>query len=81
MYFEHFLATYMQNVDEASPSIILAGLALLMKMRITLGLCGIFLLKFVYYCILTLSNRWYVKMLITLSRVVHSVQNFFTYIF
>ena len=38
----------MSNGDEASPSIILAGLALL------------------------------VKMLITLNRVVHSVQNFFT---
>ena len=36
----------MQNVNEASPSIILAGLALLMKMRITLELRGIFLLKF-----------------------------------
>ena len=42
MYFEHCLATDMQNVDEASPSIILAGLALLMKMHITLELCGIF---------------------------------------
>ena len=41
----------MSNGDEASPSIILAGLALL------------------------------VKMLITLNRVVHSVQNFFTYVF
>ena len=49
MYFEHCLATDMQNVDEASPSIILAGLALLMKMCITLELRGIFLLKF---CIL-----------------------------
>ena len=30
MYFEHCQATDMQNVDEASPSIILAGRALLM---------------------------------------------------
>ena len=53
MYFEHCLATDMQNVDEASPSIILAGLALLMKMRITLERRGIFLLKF---CILLFFN-------------------------
>ena len=32
----------MQNRDEASPSIILAGRALLMKMLITLEPCGIF---------------------------------------
>ena len=53
MYFEHCLATDMQNVYEASPSIILAGLALLMKMRITLERRGIFLLKF---CILLYFN-------------------------
>ena len=32
----------MQNGDEASPSIILAGLALLVKMLITLEMCGAF---------------------------------------
>ena len=47
----HCPAAGMSNGDEASPSIILAGLALL------------------------------VKMLITLNRVVHSVQNVFTYVF
>ena len=36
MYFEHCPATNMQNGDEASPSIILVGRALLMKMLITL---------------------------------------------
>ena len=40
----------MQNGDEASPSIILAGRALLMKMFITLELRGILCSKFVYYC-------------------------------
>ena len=61
MYFEHCQATVMQNGDEASPSIILAGQALLMKMLITLELDGIFCSNFAYYCILTLSNRWYMK--------------------
>ena len=61
MYFEHCPATDMQNGDEASPSIILAGRALLIKMLITLELRGIFCSNFVYYCILTLSNRWYAK--------------------
>ena len=32
----------MRNGDEASPSIILAGLALLVKMLITLEMCGSF---------------------------------------
>ena len=59
MYFEDCPATDMQNGDEASPSIILASRALLMKMLITLELRGIFCSNFVYYCILTLSNRWY----------------------
>ena len=36
----------MRNVDEASPNIILAGLALLVKMLITLELCGSFGSKF-----------------------------------
>ena len=35
----------MQNDDEASPSIILAGLALLVKMLITVELCGSFGVK------------------------------------
>ena len=42
----------MQNGDAASPSIILAGRALLMKMLITLEPRGIFCSNFVYYCIL-----------------------------
>ena len=49
----------MENGDEASPSIILAGRALLMKMLMTIEPRGIFCSSFVYYCILTLSNRWY----------------------
>ena len=44
---------------EASPSIILAGRALLGKMLITLEPCGIFGSNFVYICILTLSRHWY----------------------
>ena len=51
----------MQNGDEASPSIILAGQALLVKMLITLERHGIFGSNFVYYCILTLSSRWFAK--------------------
>ena len=43
----------MHNDDEASPSIILAGLALLVKMLITLKIPGIFGSNFVYLCILT----------------------------
>ena len=46
---EHCPATGMQNGDEASPSISLAGQALLMKMLKTLELLGIFWFKF---CIL-----------------------------
>ena len=48
--------------DEASPSIILAGPALLVQMLITLKLHGIFCSNFVYLCILTLSSHWYEKM-------------------
>ena len=59
MYFEHCPATDMQNGDEASPSIIFAGQALLIKMLINLELRGIFCSNSVYYCILTLSNCLY----------------------
>ena len=51
----------MQKGDEASPSIILAGRALLVKMRITLEPHGIIGSNFVYLCILTLSCHWYEK--------------------
>ena len=51
----------MQKGDEASPSIILAGRALLVKMLITLKPHGIFGSNFVYLCILTLSSHWYEK--------------------
>ena len=44
----------MQNVDEASSSIILAGRALLVKMLITLEPRGIFTSNFVSSCTLTL---------------------------
>ena len=49
----------MKKGDEASPSIILAGRALLVKMLITLALQGIFDSNFVYLCFLTLSSHRY----------------------
>ena len=51
----------MKKGDEASPSIILAGRALWVKMLITLEPFGIFCSNFVYLCIFTLSNHWYEK--------------------
>ena len=51
----------MQKGDEASPNIILAGQALLVKMLINLEPHGIFGSNFVYLCILTLSSHWYEK--------------------
>ena len=51
----------MQKGGEASPSIILAGQAHLVKMLITLEPDGIFVSNFVYLCILTLSSHWYAK--------------------
>ena len=47
--------------DEASPSIILAGRALLVKMLITFEPHGIFGSNFVFLCNLTLSGHWYAK--------------------
>ena len=58
----------MQKGDEASPSIILAGQALLVKMLITLEPRGIFGSNFVYPCILTLSSHWYEKKMTRLHR-------------
>ena len=58
----------MQKGDEASPSIILAGRALLVKMFITLEPDGIFGLNFVHLCILTLSSHWYEKNVTRLHR-------------
>ena len=55
----HCPATGMKKGDKASPSIILAGQALLVKMLITLEPHGIFGSNFVYLCILTLSSHWY----------------------
>ena len=49
----------MKKVDEASPSIILAGRARLVKMLITLEPHGIFGSNFVYLCIFTLPSHWY----------------------
>ena len=46
----------MQNGEEASPSIILAGQALLVKMLISLGPHGIFCSNFVYLCILNIAQ-------------------------
>ena len=51
----------MKKRDEASPSIILAGGALLVKMLITLEPHGIFGSNFVHLCILTLSSHLYEK--------------------
>ena len=51
----------MKKCDEASPSIILASQAFLVKMLITLEPHGIFGSNFVYVCILTLSSHWYEK--------------------
>ena len=53
----------MKKGDEASPSIILANLALLVKMLILLEARGAFDSNFVYLCILTLSSHWYAKWL------------------
>ena len=47
--FQHCPATGMQNGDEVSPSIILAGQALLVKMLIPLEPHGLFGSNFVYY--------------------------------
>ena len=44
----------MQNGDEASPSIILAGRTLLVKMLITLELRGIITSNFEYLCTLNI---------------------------
>ena len=46
----------MRNGDGASPTIILAGLALLVKMLITLELGGSFGSNFLYLCISTLER-------------------------
>ena len=51
----------MKKDDEASPSIILAGQALLVKMLITFEPHGIFGSNFVYLYNLTLSGHWYEK--------------------
>ena len=55
--FYHPSATGMQKGDEASPSIILAGRALLVKMLITLESHGIFGSDFVYLVVLTMSSH------------------------
>ena len=60
MHFEHYPATDMQNDDEASPSIILAGRAF-SENALNSGPHGTFCLNFVYLCILTLSCNWYAK--------------------
>ena len=59
----------MKTGDEASPSIILAGLALLVIMLITLvphdlfcsNFDDLFCSNFVYLCILSLPSHWYAK--------------------
>ena len=59
--FEHCPATGMNKDDKASPSIILAGRAILVKMLITLEPPGAFGPNSDYLCILTLSSHWYAK--------------------
>ena len=49
----------MKTGDEASLSIILAGRALLVKILITLEMCGAFCSNFEYLCVFTLSSNWY----------------------
>ena len=56
-----FSATGMKKGDEASPSIILAGRALVVKMHITLEPCCAFGSKFEYLCILALPSHCYAK--------------------
>ena len=51
----------MQNGDEASPSIVFASRALLVKVLITLEPHGIFGSNCMYLCILTLSSHWFEK--------------------
>ena len=58
----------MQKGDKASPNIILAARALLMKMPINLEPFGIFGSNFVYLGILTLSSRRYEKNVTRLHR-------------
>ena len=52
--FEHCPAAGMRNGDEASASIILASVALLVKILITLEPCGSFDLNILYLCILNI---------------------------
>ena len=57
MYFKFCQATGLQNGDETSPSIILAGRALLVKMLNTLEPHGILGSNFVYYHIVFLTGN------------------------
>ena len=67
--FEQCPAAGMQNGDKASPSSILAGQALLVKMFITLEPCGSFGSNFLYLSILTLSSHWYKNVCKTVTRL------------
>ena len=62
----------MQNGDEASPSIILADRALLVKMLITLGPHGIFCSNFVNLCILTLPSHWFTTFCVNFYYILRS---------
>ena len=55
------LDTGMQNKDNASPSISVAGHGLLVKMCIAIEPHGIFCSNFAYLYILTLSGHWNAK--------------------
>ena len=67
--FQHCQATGMKKCDEAAPSIIFGGQALLVKMLITLEQHGIFGSNFVQIYILTLSSHWYEKKVTRLTRL------------
>ena len=59
IYFNIVQPPVRKKCDEASPSIILAGRVLLVKMLITLEPDGIFGSNFIYLRILTFSSNWY----------------------
>ena len=60
MYFD-ISSNWYGKGDEASPSIILAGRALVVKKHITLERCCAFGSKFEYLCILALPSHCYAK--------------------
>ena len=70
--FKHCPATGMGKGDEDSPSFILVGRALLVKMLITLEPHGIFGSNFVYLCILNIAQPLVCKIVTRLLRALFS---------